>query len=320
MASKTIKGLTVEIDGKVDGLGKALNTVERQSRSLSKELTDINKLLKFDPSNVEGLTQKKKNLTKAIEACAEKLRILEQAEEQVTAQFERGEVAEEHLNALKREIELTSAKMRGFEQQLDGTNTALNRLEGRTDDAARDVDDLGDEADESAKEIDDLGDESKQADSKISGLQSASKKAGDGFTTLKGVIANLISEALEELVELLKEAGKYMLQTGMDFEAGMSRVAAISGATGDDLDRLTEKAMEILANIPSAVDYSTKNPEVFAKVILDTCIDTVDILPNHSHSCSSSIFILRSGPFPFRFWALREVFSVFHHKCPPWTP
>lgn len=282
MASKTIKGLTVEIDGKVDGLGKALNTVERQSRSLSKELTDINKLLKFDPSNVEGLTQKKKNLTKAIEACAEKLRILEQAEEQVTAQFERGEVAEEHLNALKREIELTSAKMRGFEQQLDGTNTALNRLEGRTDDAARDVDDLGDEADESAREIDDLGDESKQADSKISGLQSASKKAGDGFTTLKGVIANLISEALEELVELLKEAGKYMLQTGMDFEAGMSRVAAISGATGEDLDRLTEKAMEMGAKTKFSAGESAEAFGYLAQAGWDTemMIDGIDGVMN----------------------------------------
>ena len=42
-----------------------------------------------------------------------------------------------------------------------------------------------------------------------------------------------------------------------------------------DLAETVEVAViqEILANIPSAVDYSTENPEVFAKVILDTCID-----------------------------------------------
>lgn len=248
MASKTIKGLTVEIDGKVDGLGKALSSVERQSRNLSKELTDINRLLKLDPSNVEGLTQKKKNLSKAIEACAEKLRILEQAEAQVTAQFERGEVAEEQVDALKREIELTTVKMNGFEQQLKGTNTALRRLEKQADDAEDDVDEFGDKSGKSAKKVDELGKKAKKADGKVSGLKGAAEKASGGFTTLKAVIADLISECLQELVELLKEASKYMLQTGMDFEAAMSRVEALidpTERTAENMDKLTQKAMEM---------------------------------------------------------------------------
>ena len=37
----------------------------------------------------------------------------------------------------------------------------------------------------------------------------------------------------------------YSIKVGSDFEAGMSKVSAISGATGDDLDALTEKAKEM---------------------------------------------------------------------------
>lgn len=37
----------------------------------------------------------------------------------------------------------------------------------------------------------------------------------------------------------------YAVKVGMDFEAGMSKVAAISGATGDELTQLTEKAKEM---------------------------------------------------------------------------
>ena len=73
MASKTVKGLTVEINGDTTKLGKALQTVERQSRNLSKELTDVQKLLRYDSTNVEALTQKKELLTKAVAACADKL-------------------------------------------------------------------------------------------------------------------------------------------------------------------------------------------------------------------------------------------------------
>lgn len=39
--------------------------------------------------------------------------------------------------------------------------------------------------------------------------------------------------------------GTAAIQVGMDFEAGMSNVAAISGATGEDLEALTEKAKEM---------------------------------------------------------------------------
>lgn len=40
-------------------------------------------------------------------------------------------------------------------------------------------------------------------------------------------------------------AGMAAIKVGMDFEEGMSKVAAISGATGEDLDLLTEKAKEM---------------------------------------------------------------------------
>lgn len=39
--------------------------------------------------------------------------------------------------------------------------------------------------------------------------------------------------------------GKFSMDVGMAFDSSMSKVAAISGATGDDLDFLTEKAQEM---------------------------------------------------------------------------
>ena len=43
----------------------------------------------------------------------------------------------------------------------------------------------------------------------------------------------------------LTAAGGYAIKVGGDFEAGMSQVAAISGATGDDLQKLTDLAKEM---------------------------------------------------------------------------
>jgi phage-related minor tail protein len=58
MAVKNIKGITIEIDGNVAPLEKALKSVNTTLRTTQKDLTDINKLLKVDPTNVELLKQK----------------------------------------------------------------------------------------------------------------------------------------------------------------------------------------------------------------------------------------------------------------------
>ena len=68
MSAKTIKGLTVEIGGDTTKLGKAMENVEKQGKSLSTELGQINLLLKLDPSNVELLAQKQQAQQDAINA------------------------------------------------------------------------------------------------------------------------------------------------------------------------------------------------------------------------------------------------------------
>ena len=95
MAKNAIKGLTVEIGGDTTKLGKALESAEKQGKSLSGELGEINRLLKLDPSNVELLAQKQKVLSEAIGNTESKLNTLREAEKQAQAQFEKGGVYEE---------------------------------------------------------------------------------------------------------------------------------------------------------------------------------------------------------------------------------
>ena len=53
MAAKTLKGITVEINGKTTGLANALKDVTKTSTALSSNLKEINKALKLDPGNTE---------------------------------------------------------------------------------------------------------------------------------------------------------------------------------------------------------------------------------------------------------------------------
>ena len=126
MASKAIKGITVEIGGDTTKLGKAIDGAEKKSRSLQVELRQVEKLLQFDPTNTELLTQKQKILSDSVAETSKKLNTLKEAEKQVIAQFEKGEVSEEQVRALQREIIQTEKVLRDMESELRVANKNLN--------------------------------------------------------------------------------------------------------------------------------------------------------------------------------------------------
>ena len=61
-----IAGITIEIGGDTSNLQKSLKGVDKELKKTQASLKDVNKLLKLDPGNTELLTQKQKNLEKAI--------------------------------------------------------------------------------------------------------------------------------------------------------------------------------------------------------------------------------------------------------------
>ena len=227
MANNTIKGLTIEIGGDTTKLGKALQSIEKQSGSLQKELNQINKQLKFDPTNTTLLAQKQQVLKEAIAQTAEKLKTLKDAEAQVQAQFERGEVSEERVRALQREIISTENKMKSYEKSAEEAAKTIKNLGNSSEDAAG-----------STASFD------KNMDSAADSMGEFNDNLTISQTALAGFIANLASNALQVGISALKNAASAALEVGMSFETSMSEVAAISGAGVDDFKELEKTARE----------------------------------------------------------------------------
>ena len=133
MANKNIKGITIELDGNTTGLQKALKTVDSTSVKLNSELKEVNKLLKFDPSNTELVAQKQKLLTDSIENTSTKLDQLKSAQSQVEAQFKSGNIGEEQYRAFAREVAQTEQSLNSYKSQLSGLQAEQEKLGQNTD-------------------------------------------------------------------------------------------------------------------------------------------------------------------------------------------
>lgn len=238
MASKVIRGITIEIGGDTTKLGKALESSEKQSRSLQSELRQVDKLLKLDPTNVELLAQRQEILTQAIKETSDKLKILKDAEEQVVAQFEKGEIGESQLRAFQREIIKTENELNGFRGELDGTSS--------------DIKDVGDTAEESSGGFTVM--KGALADMIANVITGAISKIGD----LIGSLLDL-SEATEEYRTMQAKLEGSSNSFGYSLDFTKSKYEEFYKYLGDD--QMATNAVTNLLGIGTSTDSLSKIAE-----------------------------------------------------------
>lgn len=218
MASKKIKGITIEIGADTLGLDKALKGVEQSSKKASDELREVNKVIKTSGDSATLWKQKQELLTTALEESKKKLDLLESAQEQVNRQLENGAINGDQYRAFQREVENARGEVKKYETGLHEANDKVKELGDNSDDTAKDIKELGDKADDTAN---------------------------GGISAMTVALGNLVYDGIKLAAGELKDFTKDVIETGSQFEAGMSKVGAISGASAEDIEKLTAKAEEM---------------------------------------------------------------------------
>lgn len=149
--------------------------------------------------------------------------------------------------------ELTD-KISDQENQLEDLKKAYKdaMLDGNTESAEQygaEIESLSSELAENRRKMQQAEKAADALDHSMDGLDDSTSEATDGFTTLKGAVAsfvgNMAAKGAQMALEGLKKAFTETIRVGSDFEAAMSKVSALSGATGSDLDKMAAKAKEL---------------------------------------------------------------------------
>ena len=138
-----IKGITVQIGADTTGLDAALKDVNKTSREISKELREVERLLKFNPHNTEVLAQKQKLLADQVENAREKLSRLKDVQAQVNQQFQEGKISEEQYRAFQRELIKTESQLREYEKALKEVNLQNHEFNQRMQEMGEKLQDVG---------------------------------------------------------------------------------------------------------------------------------------------------------------------------------
>lgn len=143
MANKSIKGITIELNGDSTKLVKALSGVESKSNKVQSELKEIDALLKFNPKNTELLAQKQTLLKERVEATSDKLKTLKDAQAEVTEQFKKGEIGEEAYRGFQRELIETESKLKHYSKTLKEATSLSKKFQDATKVAGEKVKQVG---------------------------------------------------------------------------------------------------------------------------------------------------------------------------------
>lgn len=138
MARTKVRGLTIEIGGDTSELQKSLKNVNSDIGKTQKELKDVEKLLKLDPSNTELLAQKQQLLNKRVSETEDKLNKLNETQKAFVENG--GKVDSAEYRALSREIESTRLYLEDAKTNAEGFNVAMAKISAEADKVANKAD------------------------------------------------------------------------------------------------------------------------------------------------------------------------------------
>lgn len=226
---------------------KSMDALKAKQAVYQKQQQELTKQSKILVEQIQKANTAYKTAEEAQAKQAEHIKKLEKALE--NAKKEYGENSEE-VGRLERELADANEEYEKQERQITNLsnkitkwNTDLNKTQTelvQTDQALDDTNDAIERFDE--------GMEDAENETKKFGV--TMNNASDGTDKLKISLGSLVSaqvvvDVLRNCARAIKEVAEAAIEVGAKFEASMSNVEALSGASGDALERLSAKAREM---------------------------------------------------------------------------
>lgn len=287
-------GGTIKLKGESE-YRRALSQITQNLREVSSEMKVVTSTYDKNDTSTEALTAKSDVLNKRLEEQKSKLKLVSDQYKQYQdavkqsadehAQLgeklasEKGKLAsieaqvgknsqeykeqEKVVNELQKQYDESTAAQDKNKKSLSQLAVQMNNAQADVNKTAKEIDNLGKESDCSSKQVKNLSNNMNDADD-------ASKKLGDGFTVLKGTMANLASQAISKVVDGFKSlvggavdyqksmeyyTTSFTVMTGSADKAGetVKKLADIGATTPFDMPQLAD-ATSLLMNFGFSAD------------------------------------------------------------------
>ena len=138
---------------------------------------------------------------------------------------------------LEQELNKSEKAQEANEKSMSNLRIELNNAEADVAKTSNEIEDLSKQMDEGSDTADDLG-------QSVEDVGESAQTAEGGLSTFQIALGNLIADVVQNAINKLKDLVSETIEVGASFESAMSNVQAISGATDEELQLLTDTAKE----------------------------------------------------------------------------
>lgn len=290
MAAKTLKGITVEINGKTTGLANALKDVTKTSTALSSNLKEINKALKLDPGSTELLNEKQKILSESVAAARKELETLEGVQKQVWDQYANGDIDRGAWLEYQNKLQKAKQHLEDLEKAQKDFGTA----------AAQTIKEAGAKIEEYGGKVSKVGETlTKNVTTPLTAAAAAgvaafsavdegvdtivtatgaSGEALDGLVASYETIATSIPEELGDVASAVGEVNTRFHTTGEELEGQTTLFLQFAKITGGDVVSSVDSADKVLKTFGKTSDDASGLLGMVAKAAQDTGINAQGLM------------------------------------------
>ena len=253
MASKKIKGLVVEVNGDATGLSKAIKAATTDMNSMKTAVSNVNKSLKLDPTNVDLLAQKQKLLRKAIDESKDSLNQLKEYQRQLDEQGDDVKLTKGYTE-LQKKIAETEAELRRFRSELTELTPEAQKLE--------------EQFAQFGKTLDTVSQKTRAMSAAATAALVASTKSAmeyeDSIAEIKKVVSDLTDETVADLYEVAKATA-----TTNDAFSSIAEYASIGATLGIAEENLSSfaKTMKDLETATSGAISGEEGAKMVARYL-----------------------------------------------------
>ena len=226
---------------------RSMDALRAKQAVYQKQQQELTKTSKILVEQIQKANTAYKSAEDAQAKQAEHIKKLEKALEDARKEY--GENADE-VEKLERELSVANVEYEKQSRQLTSLSNKITRWNTELNKTQTELVQTDGALDDTNQAIERFDEGMEDAESETKKFGTTMSAASEGTDKLKISLGSLVSaqvvvDVLRNCARAIKEVAEAAIEVGMKFESSMSNVEALSGASGDALERLSEKAREM---------------------------------------------------------------------------
>lgn len=226
------------LDAKVQQLNKVCAAQKDQLKSLENQYDLTAKVLGENSKEAQELNIKIANQKASIKGTEAQLKKYEQALEEIKSGSNGASTA---LEKLENTIEKQSEELQEAKRQYESAVLAEGKYSQAAEELERNIKELSGELQQNKTKMSEVEKAADEMDRSIEEATESAEKSEEGFTVMKGALANLMAEGIRYVIDGLKEFS-------VEAESAYNKFQAQTGASAEEMQKFKEEMNNMYNN------------------------------------------------------------------------